>query len=141
MSYLPKPLLDLDAVSPGIAEIEKRPREEIHAHRLERPANGLLVVDHQSQMAAVVPCLTSTLLQRQELVPLLPALINERDLRTSAIRAVASYDHESLGRILVHQFNEYNPQEQGEALQTLCSRTSYGRLFKSPKCPPMWRGN
>ncbi|TAE56110.1 MAG: dehydrogenase [Bacteroidetes bacterium] len=67
--------------------------------------------------------------QRAELLPVLPELLNDPALRTDAIRAMAAYDHEPFGHLLVSGFKRYNAREQGEALQTLSSRASYGRIL------------
>jgi len=67
--------------------------------------------------------------QNKELLPLLPSLLRELPLRVEVIRAIASYDHEPLGQSLLDDFEKYDPREKGEALQTLSSRTTYGRLL------------
>ncbi len=67
--------------------------------------------------------------QSGELVPILPGLLNEPALRIDAIRAMAAYDHEPFGHLLLDGFDSFTLQEQGEALQTLASRTVYGRLL------------
>ncbi len=67
--------------------------------------------------------------QSGELVALLPELLKETSFRIDAIRAMAAYDHEPFGQLLIDGFDNFNAQEQGEALQTLASRTVYGRLL------------
>lgn len=67
--------------------------------------------------------------QRGELVAVLPTLLNEPELRLHVIRAMAAYNHEPFGRLLLDQFEKFNTKEQGEALQTLASRGTYGRLL------------
>lgn len=67
--------------------------------------------------------------QREELIPILPDLLKESELSVESIRAMASFDHIPFGRLLIDNFDEFNKQEQAEALQTLSSRTSYGQLF------------
>jgi putative membrane-bound dehydrogenase-like protein len=67
--------------------------------------------------------------QSGELVSLLPELLKEPVLRIDAIRAMAAYDHEPFGHLLLDGFDSFTSQEQGEALQTLASRTGYGRLL------------
>ncbi len=67
--------------------------------------------------------------QSGELVPILPELFKEPALRIDAIRAMAAYDHEPFGNLLLNEFEALTLQEQGEALQTLSSRTVYGRLL------------
>lgn len=67
--------------------------------------------------------------QRKELLPILPAVLNEPMLRVDVIRAMAAYDHEPFAHLLVGEFTRFNTQEKGEALQTLSSRTAYGRVL------------
>ncbi len=64
-----------------------------------------------------------------ELMPMLRALLTQPTLRVDAIRAMASYDHEPFGLLLIDEFSKFTLKEQGEALQTLASRTTYGRLL------------
>jgi len=42
---------------------------------------------------------------------------------------MAAYDHEPFGKLLIDGFQNFTAQEKGEALQTLASRTVYGRLL------------
>src|SRR6516225_2061810 len=65
---------DLYAVAPGIAEIEEPARQRLDARRRQRAADRVLVVDHETEMTAVVGGLGAALLQRQELI----AQIDER---------------------------------------------------------------
>ncbi|MBO0933629.1 PVC-type heme-binding CxxCH protein [Fibrella aquatilis] len=67
--------------------------------------------------------------QRPELLPMLPALLNDPTLRLEAIRAVASYDNEALGKQLLEQYPKLAPAEKTAAIQTLASRPSYGWLL------------
>ncbi len=67
--------------------------------------------------------------QHKELLPILPALFNQPHLRVDVIRAMAAYEHEPLGKLLIDGFGKFTAQEKGEALQTLASRTTYGRLL------------
>jgi putative heme-binding domain-containing protein len=67
--------------------------------------------------------------QREELEPILPSLMDDAGLRVDVIRAMASFDNAPFGELLISRFYKFSPQEQGEALQTLSSRPSYGRLL------------
>lgn len=67
--------------------------------------------------------------QRTELIAILPSLLKEPELRLESIRAMASFDHQPFGTLLLNEFSSFNAKEKGEALQTLASRTSYGRLL------------
>ncbi|QDK80945.1 c-type cytochrome [Spirosoma sp. KCTC 42546] len=64
--------------------------------------------------------------QRPELVKELPELLNNADLRPDAIRAIASYDNEPLGKLLLERYAGFNPAEKTEAIQTMASRPKYG---------------
>ncbi len=67
--------------------------------------------------------------QRPELVKELPALLNEPELRQDAIRALASYDNEALGKLVLERYPTFTPAEKAEAIQTLASRPRYGWLL------------
>ena len=70
-----------------------------------------------------------SLRQRPELVAQLPTLLNEPALRQAAIRAVASYDDDPLGKLLMERYPALNAAEKAEAIQTLASRPKYGWLL------------
>src|SRR5260370_9217889 len=59
---------DLDAVAPWIQEIEEGTIERGDAGRLQSPARRLLVVDHETEMAAIVRRLLGPFLKGAELV-------------------------------------------------------------------------
>jgi len=59
---------DLDAIAPGVAEVEEGPGQGFDAGLGHRPADRVLVVDHQAEVAAVVRGLLSSPLEGQELV-------------------------------------------------------------------------
>src|SRR6266508_6140002 len=59
---------DLDAVAPRVEEIEKPAGQRLNARRRQRTADGVLVVDHEPEMTAVVGGLAAALLQREELI-------------------------------------------------------------------------
>src|SRR5262249_50599588 len=65
---------DLYPVAPGVAEIEEPTRQRLDARRRQRAAHRVLVVDHETEMAAVVGALDAALLQREKLI----AQIDER---------------------------------------------------------------
>src|SRR5690606_4653742 len=67
--------------------------------------------------------------QREELVEELPALLDQGELRIEAIRAVAAYDRGPLGETLLRDYAGYGEAEKREAVQTLASRPTYGRLL------------
>ena len=67
--------------------------------------------------------------QIPDLLPILPTLLEQPQLRVDAIRAMAAYDHEAFGQLLIEAFPKFTGREKEEALQTLASRTVYGRLL------------
>ncbi len=67
--------------------------------------------------------------RRPELVPELATALDEAPLRVEAIRAIAAYDDEGLGKLLIAQFQTFNSTEKYEAVQTLASRGRYGRML------------
>lgn len=64
--------------------------------------------------------------QRDELVAYLPDLLDEPALRIAAIRAIAAFEEERLGTLLLDRFDDFSEAERAEALQTLASRPVYG---------------
>ena len=59
----------------------------------------------------------------------LPALIEEDSLRLVAVRAIAAYEDEALGQLLLSRYESFNQAEKNEAILTLASRSSYGWLL------------
>ncbi|GAB3252009.1 hypothetical protein GCM10027347_10790 [Larkinella harenae] len=64
--------------------------------------------------------------QRPELRTEFPALLNEPNLRTEAIRAIAGYDQESLGELLLKRYSTFSPADKLQVVQTMSSRPKYG---------------
>jgi putative membrane-bound dehydrogenase-like protein len=64
--------------------------------------------------------------KRPELVAELPGLLSEPEMRLDAIRAVADYDDESLGKLLIARYADFTVAEKMQALQTLSARSRYG---------------
>ncbi|MEZ4826159.1 MAG: DUF6807 family protein [Bacteroidia bacterium] len=67
--------------------------------------------------------------QRPELPAILPALLGNRELRMEAIKAVAAYDSEDLGKQLMARYNGLSAEEKQEAVRTLSSRSRYGAML------------
>lgn len=67
--------------------------------------------------------------QRPELEKELANLLNDDGLRFDAIRAIAGYDNEPLGKLLLERYPKLTATEKVEAIQTLASRPNYGRLL------------
>ncbi len=67
--------------------------------------------------------------QRQELIEALPVLLDDPGLRTDAIRAIAGFDSEHLGKILLERYDSFTADQQREVVQALASRPTYGWLL------------
>ena len=67
--------------------------------------------------------------QKDELVAILPKLIQDKNLRTAAIRAAAAFDSQSLGKELIKLYPEASANDQIVILQTLSARPRYGNLL------------
>jgi putative membrane-bound dehydrogenase-like protein len=72
---------------------------------------------------------TLTLQRRPQLAPVLPALLDDGRLRSDAIRAVAAFDEESLGRLLLARYTTFTADERAEAIRSMSSRARYGRML------------
>jgi putative membrane-bound dehydrogenase-like protein len=64
--------------------------------------------------------------KREELIKEIPNLLNDKLLRLDAIQAIANYDNESFAKLLISKYNEFNPAEKQQAIQTLSARSRYG---------------
>jgi putative membrane-bound dehydrogenase-like protein len=67
--------------------------------------------------------------RRDELTSRIPALFDDPSLRSDVIRAMAAYDREAFGTILLERYATLPDAEKVEAIQTLASRPVYGRLL------------
>ncbi|HET7696127.1 MAG TPA: PVC-type heme-binding CxxCH protein [Vicinamibacterales bacterium] len=67
--------------------------------------------------------------RRPQLVPALPAALDDPVLRLDAIRAIAAFDDESLGRLLIERYASFSAGERPEVVQTLSSRQRYGQIL------------
>jgi putative heme-binding domain-containing protein len=67
--------------------------------------------------------------RREELIPELPILLDKAELRVESIRAVAAFDHDPLGVMLLEKYAEFDRKERREALRALASRPSYGWML------------
>ena len=66
---------------------------------------------------------------RPELVKALPSLLEEPGIRLDAIRAIAEYNEESLGALLLKKYPRFNAEEKRETVLTLSSRPRYGWML------------
>jgi putative membrane-bound dehydrogenase-like protein len=67
--------------------------------------------------------------QRPELIRELPVLIDDPSLRAEVIRAIAGYDEDNLGELLLKRYSQFKIDEKRDAIQTLSSRPRYGRML------------
>ncbi|WP_343855111.1 PVC-type heme-binding CxxCH protein [Algoriphagus jejuensis] len=68
--------------------------------------------------------------QQQKTLPAeIPSLLQESAMKMDAIRSVAAFDNESLGKMLLENYSKFSPDEKLEAMQTLSSRPRYGNLL------------
>ena len=72
---------------------------------------------------------TLTAQRRPQLSAELPVLLDDPPLRIDAIRAIAAFDEDALGKLLLERYSDFNAAEKAEAIQTLTSRPRYGRLL------------
>jgi putative membrane-bound dehydrogenase-like protein len=72
---------------------------------------------------------TLTAQQQKGLQAELPTLLQENALRQDAIRSIAAFDSESLGKLLLDSYSKFSPEEKLEAMQTLSSRARYGNML------------
>lgn len=72
---------------------------------------------------------TLTAQQRTGLIAELPELIKEPAMRKDAIRSIAAFDNESLGRLLIEKYPTFDVEEKQVAMQTLSSRSRYGNML------------
>ena len=72
---------------------------------------------------------TLTLQRRPQLATVLPALLDDQSVRLDAIKSIAAFDDESLGKLLVARYASLNDAEKTEAIQTLASRARYARML------------
>ena len=67
--------------------------------------------------------------QRPELESVLPSLLDETAMRIEAIRAVAAYDRDNLGNLLLAEYARLTADEKREVVIALAARPRYGRML------------
>ncbi|MCH6234277.1 PVC-type heme-binding CxxCH protein [Cognataquiflexum rubidum] len=72
---------------------------------------------------------TLTAQQQKELQAELPKLLQEPAMKLEAIKSIAAFDNEALGKLLIDNFSKFNPEEKLAAMQTLSSRQRYGGML------------
>src|ERR1044072_1613331 len=97
---------DLDAIAPRVEKIEKPARQHIDSRVSQRLADGLLVVDHKPEVAAIVGGLGPTFLKREELVAQIDegrgvALAPKLEIEQSAVEGQSLFDVTDLERDMI----------------------------------------
>ena len=64
--------------------------------------------------------------QRPELKPQLLALLDDDTLRRDAIRAIASFDDDSLAKALLDRYANFSTEEKLDVVHALASRQGHG---------------
>ena len=83
--------------------------------------------NNQSKVAAKLAAIKGLAKRQQpDLVPLIPGLLEESELRIEAIRSVAAFENKELSALLIKQYPNFNFSEKQEVLQTLSARASSG---------------
>src|SRR5207244_1302370 len=59
------------------------------------------------------------------LVPVLQALLDDKALRGSALRALAAYTDEATPRLVLSRYPSFTAEEKTDAISTLASRPAY----------------
>lgn len=72
---------------------------------------------------------TLTAQQQKALPAEIPGLLQETALRKDAIRSIAAFDSEPMGKLLLESYPKFSPEEKLEAMQTLSSRARYGNML------------
>ena len=67
--------------------------------------------------------------RRPQLIAEIPGVLGEPPLRLDAIRAIAAFDDDALGKLLIDRYPTFNSAEKTEAVQTMASRPRYGRML------------
>src|SRR5262249_12264268 len=133
---------DLDAIAPGIAEVEEAAGQHLDASRLQGAPRRLLVVDHQAEMAAVVGRLLAALLERDELIAEVDeghglALAAQLEREKLAIERQRLLDVADLERDMVEAHNSRLPESATAPL--LCWSGSQVGTAR-PACNPAQAG-
>ena len=81
---------------------------------------------HEQKRAAIAGLAAR---HREELIPELPALLDEDALRIDAIQAVAAYNNEDLGEEVLNRYDSFSQEEKNEAVLALASRPVHGWLL------------
>lgn len=64
-----------------------------------------------------------------KLLEQIPTLLDVPGLSTAAIYAIAEYEHEPLGSLIIKRYDKFNESEKFAAIQALASRPEYGWML------------
>ncbi len=67
--------------------------------------------------------------QNPELQKIIPKLLENKDLRSEAIKAIAAYDNQDLGKALFQKYGGLTATEKEEAVITMASRPKYAQFL------------
>ncbi len=67
--------------------------------------------------------------KRKELVVEIPALLQDPSLRLEAIKAIAAYDENDLGQVLLERYASFGQIDKQMAIHTFASRPVHGRIL------------
>src|SRR5262249_48398202 len=89
-----------------------------------------VLADRKALASARQAALATLLAARDpELAPTLHALLNDPNLRRTALSGLAQYDHSGTPAALLVGYGSWSPVEKRDALGTLTSRAAYGRAL------------
>ena len=67
--------------------------------------------------------------QNPELQKYIPKLLDNKELRSEAIKSIAAYDSRDLGMVLFQKYGSLSVIEKEEVILTMASRPTYGRIL------------
>ena len=125
----PAALAKLQASAPAVAELAEAVARQFND--AESAQRNLAAITRVGESVASRRHALSVLAaqRRPELAGRLPELIDNADLRIDAIRAVAAFDREDLGRLLLDRYPSFDAAGKAEAIRALASRGRYGRML------------
>lgn len=85
-----------------------------------------IVMDKQSELTVRKSALASLLgAQDPKLVPIMISILDEPGLRREALRGLAGYADATVAPAILERYQEFDPNEKRDALNTLASRAAY----------------
>ena len=67
--------------------------------------------------------------QYEGIIEEIPALLDDANLRVEAIRAIAAFENEALGNLLLDRYADFGSIEKNEAVRAMASRRVYGQML------------